>query len=108
MKEALSEEADIVACHISHVYPDGACLYFTMARGLRRRRDGRRRDWPAGGDRDSTRASQSGGSISHHHGIGRLKADGCRPSGRAGWTCLRAVKTAIDPKGIMNPGALGL
>ena len=31
MKEKLAAEADIVGCHVSHVYRDGACLYFTLA-----------------------------------------------------------------------------
>ncbi len=31
MKDALGRHADLVGCHLSHVYTDGACLYFTMA-----------------------------------------------------------------------------
>ncbi len=52
---------------------------------------------------------EAGGSISHHHGIGRSKA-GMLPMeyGDAGMTVLRSIKRALDPHGIMNPGVLGL
>jgi alkyldihydroxyacetonephosphate synthase len=107
MKEALGSLADVVGCHISHVYPDGACLYFTMA--------------SACDDDDSALATlgswweagmetclRAGGSISHHHGIGRVKARWLREELGEWWNVLAAVKAAIDPNGIMNPGALGL
>jgi alkyldihydroxyacetonephosphate synthase len=107
MKEALGPLADVVGCHISHVYPDGACLYFTMA--------------SACSDDDSALATleswwesgmetclRAGGSISHHHGIGRVKARWLRQELGEWWEVLAAVKAAIDPNGIMNPGALGL
>ena len=107
IKEALSAEADLVACHVSHIYPDGACLYFTMGSAC---------------DDDGTAAKkhhvwwetglntciEAGGSISHHHGVGRLKADWMEAEWQGWWDVLRAVKSTLDPKGIMNPGALGL
>jgi alkyldihydroxyacetonephosphate synthase len=107
IKEALAAEADLVACHVSHIYPDGACLYFTMGSAC---------------DDDGTAAKkhhvwwetglntciEAGGSISHHHGIGRLKADWMEAEWQGWWDVLRAVKSTLDPKGIMNPGALGL
>ena len=107
MKERLSKEADICACHLSHVYPDGACLYFTLA---------------SAAEDDNVAAAthlawwQEGmqtciaarGSISHHHGIGRLKAEWLwRELG--GWQDMRrAIKHHFDPHNIMNPGVLGL
>jgi alkyldihydroxyacetonephosphate synthase len=107
IKEALAAEADLVACHVSHIYPDGACLYFTMGSAC---------------DDDGTAAKkhhvwwetglntciEAGGSISHHHGIGRLKADWMEAEWQGWWDVLRAVKSTLDPRGIMNPGALGL
>jgi alkyldihydroxyacetonephosphate synthase len=107
MKETLGPLADFVGCHLSHAYPDGACLYFTMAAACdddavaRSRHDG----WWATG---MAACLAAGGSISHHHGIGRMKAPWLeREAG--GWIdVLRAVKQAVDPHGIMNPGALGL
>ncbi|MGH2753240.1 MAG: FAD-binding oxidoreductase [Actinomycetota bacterium] len=107
MKEALGSEADLVGCHLSHVYPDGACLYFTMASFCDD--DGaaakRLAAWWETGMRTCLEA---GGSISHHHGIGRLKAEWMDAEWQGWREVLRAVKNAIDPNGIMNPGALGL
>jgi alkyldihydroxyacetonephosphate synthase len=107
MKQALGPLADIVGCHVSHVYPDGACLYFTLA--------------SACDDDDSALATleswwetgmetclNMGGSISHHHGVGRVKARWLREELGEWWNVLATVKAAIDPNGIMNPGALGL
>jgi alkyldihydroxyacetonephosphate synthase len=107
MKESLSVEADLCACHLSHVYPDGACLYFTLASAesdddaaLRRHE----RWWETGMEA----CRRAGGSISHHHGIGRLKARWLEAE-LGGWhDALRAIKRSLDPNNIMNPGVLGL
>ena len=96
-----------MGCHISHIYPDGACLYFTMAAACDDDETAGKKLatwWQTGLDT----CVENGGSISHHHGVGRLKA-GWMDAEWQGWMdVLRAVKAAIDPKGIMNPGALGL
>ncbi len=48
-----------------------------------------------------------GGSFSAEHGIGRMKkADLLKFSDPAKLTAMRAIKTALDPNGIMNPGAV--
>ena len=48
-----------------------------------------------------------GGSLAHHHGIGRVRRDYLeRELGSEGLDLLRRVKQAIDPRGIMNPGVL--
>ena len=48
-----------------------------------------------------------GGTISHHHGIGRVRREWLgRELSEAGLTALRALKRALDPQGIMNPGVL--
>jgi alkyldihydroxyacetonephosphate synthase len=107
MKEKLAGLADIAGCHVSHVYPDGACLYFTLASACADDEEAERklREWWETGMRTCLDA---GGSISHHHGIGRVKAPWLEEE-LGGWMdVLRAVKKAIDPHGVMNPGALGL
>ena len=49
-----------------------------------------------------------GGSVSHHHGVGLLKAKWMREEyGEAGFRVLEAIKKALDPNNIMNPGKLG-
>jgi alkyldihydroxyacetonephosphate synthase len=55
-----------------------------------------------------TTSLHAGGSISHHHGIGRIRARWLPEELEGWWDVLVAVKRAIDPNGIMNPGALGL
>ncbi len=48
-----------------------------------------------------------GGSVSAEHGIGRLKVDDLERYGDpAKLAAMRAIKAALDPKGIMNPGAI--
>jgi FAD/FMN-containing dehydrogenase len=48
-----------------------------------------------------------GGSVSAEHGIGRLKVDDMRRYGDpAKLVAMRAIKDALDPHGIMNPGAV--
>ena len=48
-----------------------------------------------------------GGSISAEHGIGRLKtADLVKYGDPAKLAAMRAIKSALDPHGIMNPGAV--
>jgi alkyldihydroxyacetonephosphate synthase len=50
-----------------------------------------------------------GGTISHHHGIGRAKSAWMRKEhGDAGWNLLVALKKTLDPNQILNPGALGI
>lgn len=107
MKDALVPLADIAACHLSHVYADGACLYFTLASVCSD--DDHAGDlleawWDAG----MGACLSAGGSISHHHGIGRRKARWLHDELGGWWDVLAAVKKVVDPNGIMNPGALGL
>ncbi|MFN2388841.1 MAG: FAD-binding oxidoreductase [Actinomycetota bacterium] len=107
MKDALAAEADLVGCHLSHVYPDGGCLYFTLASASSDDEQAGRtlnRWWEVG----MPACLGAGGSISHHHGIGRTKARWLPDELGGWWDVLVAVKAALDPAGIMNPGALGL
>jgi alkyldihydroxyacetonephosphate synthase len=49
----------------------------------------------------------AGGTITHHHGVGRLKAAFLAAElGPAGTDVLRRIKAALDPDGILNPGVL--
>ena len=52
-------------------------------------------------------ADEMGGSISAEHGIGRLKRDDLERYGDpAALAAMHAIKTALDPRGILNPGAV--
>ena len=108
--KAVGARAFIMA-HFSHAYPDGCCIYFSFAGSAH----------PDGGAWDSA-CEQSydetwrvaldaviaaGGTIAHHHGVGRSKAPRMdRELGSGGVEIARAVKRAFDPDGILNPGAL--
>ncbi len=94
------------SAHQSHAYPDGACLYFTFA--------GRPPDgdaeamylacWEAG-----TRAVlDHGGALSHHHGVGLNRSRFLPDALGSAHAALDALKAALDPQGILNPGKLGL
>ncbi|MPZ70666.1 MAG: FAD-binding oxidoreductase, partial [Actinobacteria bacterium] len=54
------------------------------------------------------RTLDAGGTISHHHGVGRVRAGWIEEELGEWFEVLRLIKKAIDPKGIMNPGVMGL
>jgi alkyldihydroxyacetonephosphate synthase len=94
--------------HVSHVYPSGGGLYVIFS--------AQANDDDAAVDAYQRLVDdlllachETGGSISHHHGIGRGKAHLLSlEHGATGTTLLRAIKLAVDPRSIMNPGTLGL
>jgi len=98
----------IVMCHVSHLYPTGASLYFTFV-GMQpydtvEERLALWRRVKASAC-DAIRAS--GGTITHHHAIGTDHAPWLEDEiGEAGIRMLRAAKAELDPAGIMNPGRL--
>jgi alkyldihydroxyacetonephosphate synthase len=103
---ALGRHTETVGCHLSHAYPAGASLYFTfLVRGADDV-DAERR-YLAGWQDAATGCLAAGGTITHHHGVGRLKA-GFLPAelGEPGVQLLRRIKAAADPQWILNPGAL--
>ena len=92
-------------CHLSHAYPDGASLYFTFV--ARARQGAELEQWGAVKRAASEAIVATGGTITHHHAIGRdhlayMQAE----VGPVGIEALRAVKERLDPAGIMNPGKL--
>jgi len=95
----------LVTCHISHVYPSGASLYFTF---LARQEEGAELDqWSAAKSAASEAIVARGGTITHHHAVGRDHLPWmCDEVGELGVEVLRAVKEQLDPSGIMNPGKL--
>ena len=97
----------ICLTHISHTYETGANLYFIFASPMQNKDELTSFEKFHAGIIDTFVAH--GGTLSHHHGIGRLSAHMLKhqhsPATLAAW---RAVKQALDPKGIMNPGVLGL
>jgi alkyldihydroxyacetonephosphate synthase len=95
----------LVFCHLSHAYADGASLYFTFI--SRARRGEEIEQWQAVKRAASEAIVASGGTISHHHAVGRDHAPYMEAEvGKTGIEVLRAVKERLDPAGIMNPGKL--
>ena len=102
----------VASAHQSHAYRDGACLYFTFAG----RRDDDSGDAGAAGDAyyreawDAVTAAvlAAGGSLSHHHGVGLNRARFLPAARGEAFATLVAIKAALDPRGILNPGKLGL
>jgi len=95
----------LVFCHLSHAYADGASLYFTFI--ARSRKGAEVEQWRAVKQAASEAIVAGGGTITHHHAVGRDHAPYMEAEvGRTGLDVLRAVKDELDPAGIMNPGKL--
>jgi alkyldihydroxyacetonephosphate synthase len=97
--------AGTVTCRFTHVYPDGAAPYFTMLAPAVR--GGELEQWDAVKSAASDAVIAAGGTITHHHAVGRDHRpwyDRQRPEPFA--RALRAAKAELDPRGILNPGVL--
>ncbi|MEV7833521.1 FAD-binding oxidoreductase [Streptomyces subrutilus] len=95
----------VVTCRFTHVYPDGPASYFGVYAA------GRWGSTVAQWDDIKTAVSEAlsahGGTITHHHAVGRDHRpwyDAQRPDPFA--AALTAAKAALDPAGILNPGVL--
>ena len=94
----------LVLCHVSHVYPSGASLYFTVIAG---QRGNALEQWWAAKRAACDAIMATGGTITHHHAVGADHRPWMRDEvGDLGVRLLRAVKATLDPAGILNPGKL--
>ncbi|MFJ3216690.1 FAD-binding oxidoreductase [Kitasatospora sp. NPDC086801] len=94
----------LVLCHISHVYPTGASLYFTVVAALGE--DPLTR-WAAAKRAAGDAIVAAGATITHHHAVGADHRPWMTDEiGELGVRILRAVKAELDPAGILNPGKL--
>ena len=106
VRAAIGQHA-VVMAHFSHAYPDGCSIYFTFAgyapdaAAAQRLYDAIWRD-----GLDAT--TRVGGTISHHHGVGLLKAPYMAGEHREAMAIFEAAKQSLDPDRIMNPGKMGL
>lgn len=95
----------IVMCHVSHIYETGASLYFTYIAG--QREGAEIEQWQAVKQAATEAIIASGGTITHHHAVGRDHAPWLgREIGREGLAALAALKAELDPAGVMNPEKL--
>ena len=98
--------ARAATCHLSHSYPDGACLYFTFA--ATPPPEEVEATYVALWDAGQRAVLAAGGNLSHHHGVGLNRARFAAEALGSGHALLRTIKDALDPTGILNPGKLGL
>ncbi|RPJ40954.1 MAG: FAD-binding oxidoreductase, partial [Chloroflexi bacterium] len=110
MRRALEPLCEHVHCHFSHVYQTCGSVYVIFyARSSE--------DTCAAGIKIYEKCLAAalnaclaaGGSISHHHGVGRAKANWMEQEhGPEALHLLFDLKHTLDPDGILNPGVLGL
>ncbi len=114
--------------HSSHSYQQGGCLYFSfavkkpnwlgkqLAQKLTAKHLGRfnckctlahvERSYRLAWQKVMETTLKNGGSISHHHGIGKLRMPWVAEELGSAYNVLKTIKNALDPKGILNPGTL--
>jgi len=99
-------------CHLSHSYSDGACLYFTFAARPPAEQveptDAVESTYRALWDAGQRAVLAHGGNLSHHHGVGINRGRFVAEALGGAFDVLVALKAALDPTGILNPGKLGL
>ena len=94
----------IVMCHVSHLYRQGASLYFTV---IGRQSAEPVKQWQQAKDAACDAIVAAGATITHHHAVGTdHRAWMTDEVGPLGVEVLRSVKALLDPTGILNPGKL--
>ncbi len=106
VRSALERWCPEVRCHFSHVYTSGAALYFSFL--IKERDEDAAEAAYLAAWQDALAACQvAGGSVAHHHGLGKVKASALEGDiGSEALALLRCLKDAVDPAGILNPGTL--
>ncbi|MEO7109704.1 MAG: FAD-binding protein, partial [Polyangiaceae bacterium] len=111
VRRAMGETVFVMA-HLSHAYPDGCCIYFSFAGSAQS--GTKKGEWDASCESvyDTTwrsaldAAVAAGGTLAHHHGVGRSKAPRLGAELGKGVDVTRALMRAFDPQGILNQGSL--
>ena len=103
-----------ISAHVSHSYLDGACLYFTFVGTISTREinsastDEHEALYLAIWNAAQRAALEAGGNLSHHHGVGLNRGRFMREAMGSAFDVLVAMKQALDPNDLLNPGKLGL
>ncbi len=103
-RETLGPQA-VVSCRFTHIYPNGPAPYFTVLAPARRGSEVEQ--WDEAKAAVSEALHEAGGTITHHHAVGRDHRpwyDRQRPGPFA--LALAGAKRALDPAGVLNPGVL--
>ena len=96
----------VASAHASHVYPQGTNLYFIVAAEPPRDPVEVERVYRSIWDAAMRATLAAGGTIAHHHGIGKLRAPWLAAELGSSYELLARVKAALDPDGRMSPGTL--
>jgi len=106
IRDALAAHSQAVVCHLSHLYSSGSSLYFTFLISGSGDQDAEVR-YRAAWDEAARCCAAAGGTLTHHHGVGRLKSRFLAEElGTTGVDVLTRIKAALDPDRVMNPGVL--
>ena len=103
-----------VSAHVSHSYLDGACIYFTFVGQISSRdiNDATTAEhqalYVAMWNAAQRAALAAGGNLAHHHGVGLNRGRFMREAMGDAFNVLVAMKRALDPNDLFNPGKLGL
>ncbi len=106
VRAAIGQHA-VVMAHFSHAYADGCSIYFTFA-GTAADAAGAERVYDAIWRDGLEATTRVGATISHHHGVGLLKAPYMIGEHREAMALFEAAKASLDPDDIFNPGKMGL
>lgn len=91
-----------VMCHLSHSYPEGACLYFTL---VFPQNDSPLTQWRVIKSAAMASVAELGGTVSHHHGVGADHAEmAAMDKGPLALAALMSIKTALDPDNLISSG----
>ncbi|MEA2053509.1 MAG: FAD-binding oxidoreductase [Candidatus Thermoplasmatota archaeon] len=97
----------VASGHASHFYPQGVCFYFTFG-GLPPKHVTPFKFYESVWDAIMEACLREHGSISHHHGIGLMRAKWLKEEMGERMSILKKIKKVIDPNNIMNPGKMGV
>ena len=96
----------LALCHFSHAYEQGCCAYFTFG-GSGETEQAARSAYMRAWEGAMSVAMELGATISHHHGVGQVRARWVADE-MGGWMRVwRAIKESLDPNGVMNPRGVG-
>ena len=103
VRKALKQECPILWTHGSHFYQSGANLYFILA--APQESNNEIEQYYRIKKKVLDTFQENGGTLSHHHGIGRAFSSWFpKEIGDEGIKLMKSIKKTLDPNGIMNPG----
>lgn len=106
VRDAVRDRVFVMA-HFSHAYEEGCSIYFTFS-GWGADEAERTRRYDATWRAALEAVVEAGATFSHHHGVGMAKQAFMAREHPGGMGLMAALKTVLDPDGILNPGKLGL